>query len=78
MSKFVLNEPKGQHVFEIYTALSHVRVASYTSHTLPCLNIKHIAVKVILKDQKALSLATKVSNLKTFINYNKGFFSNCV
>jgi len=54
MSKFVLNEPKGQHVFEIYTALSHVRVASYTSHTLPCLNIKHIAVKVISKDQQAL------------------------
>ena len=54
MSKSVLNEPKGQHVFEIYTTLSSVRVASYTSHTLPCLNIKHIAVKVISKDQQAL------------------------
>ena len=54
MSKFVLNEPKGQHLFEIYTSLSYVRVASYTSHTLPCLNIKHIAVKVISKDQQPL------------------------
>ena len=54
MSKFVLNEPKGQHVFEIYTTLSSVRVASYTSHTLPCLNTKHLAVKIISKDQQIL------------------------
>jgi len=63
MSKFVLNEPKGQHVFEIYTALSHVRVASYTSHTLSCLNLKHIAVKVISKDQQALNSFQKVDNI---------------
>ncbi len=55
MSKFVLNEPKGQHVFKIYTTLSSVRVASYTSHTLPCLNIKHIAVKIISKVQQTLN-----------------------
>jgi len=55
MSKFVLNEPKGQYMFEIYTALSHVRVARYASHTLPRINIKHIAVKVISKDQQALT-----------------------
>jgi len=41
--------PKGQHLFEIYTTLSYVRVASYTSHTLPCLNTKQVAVKVISK-----------------------------
>ncbi len=46
--------PKGQHLFEIYTALSHVRVASYTSHTLPCLNTKQVAVKLISKDQQTL------------------------
>ncbi len=46
--------PKGQHLFEIYTALSYVRVASYTSHTLPCLNSKQVAVKVISKDQQPL------------------------
>jgi len=55
MSKFVLNEPKGQHLFNIYTALSYVRVASYTSHTLPCLNTKHVAVKVISKVQQPLA-----------------------
>jgi len=44
--------PKGQHLFEIYTTLSYVRVASYTSHTLPCLNTKQVAVKVISKDQQ--------------------------
>ncbi len=54
MSKFVLNEPKGQHVFEIYTTLSSVRVASYTSQTPPCLNIKHLAVKIISKGQQTL------------------------
>ena len=46
--------PKGQHLFEIYTALSSVRVASYTSHTLPCLNTKQVAVKVISKVQQPL------------------------
>ena len=46
--------PKGQHLFEIYTTLSYVRVASYTSHTLPCLNTKQVAVKVISKDQQPL------------------------
>ncbi len=54
MNKFVLNEPKGQHLFEIYTTLSYVHVASYISHTLPCLNIKHVAVKVISKVQQTL------------------------
>ncbi len=48
--------PKGQHLFEIYTTLSCVRVASYTSHTLPCLNTKQVAVKVISKDQQPLAL----------------------
>ncbi len=42
-------------MFEIYTALSYVRVASYTSHTLPCLNTKQFAVKVISKDQQPLN-----------------------
>ena len=41
-------------MFEIYTAFSYVHVASYTSHALPCLNIKHVAVKVISKDQQTL------------------------
>jgi len=71
MSKFVLNEPKGQHVFEIYTTLSHVRVASYTSHTLSCLNIKHIAVKVISKDQQALM---SVNEYVKPVEYTTGFF----
>ncbi len=48
--------PKGQHLFEIQTALSYVRVASYTSYTLPCLNTKQVAVKIILKDQQPLVL----------------------
>ncbi|WP_160173529.1 hypothetical protein [Thalassotalea sp. ND16A] len=43
-------------MFEIYTTLSYVRVASYTSHTLPCLNTKQVAVKVISKDQQPLDL----------------------
>ncbi len=47
--------PKGQHLFEIYTTLSYVRVASYTSNTLPCLNTKQVAVKVISKDQQPLA-----------------------
>jgi len=55
MSKFVLNEPRGQYLFEIYSSLSYVRVASYTSHTLPCLNIKHLAVKITSKDQQTLN-----------------------
>ncbi len=46
--------PKGQHLFEIYTRLSYVRVDSYTSHTLPCLNTKQVAVKVISKGQQPL------------------------
>ena len=54
MGKFILNEPKGQHLFEIYTALSYVHVASYTSHALPCLNIKPVAVKVTSKGQQTL------------------------
>jgi len=41
-------------LFEIYTALSPVRVANYTSHALPCLNTKQVAVKVISKDQQTL------------------------
>jgi len=57
MSKFVLNEPRGQYLFEIYTSLSYVRVASYTSHTLPCLNIKHLAVKITSKDQQTLAVS---------------------
>jgi len=65
MSKFVLNEPKGQHLFNIYTALSYVRVASYTSHTLPCLNTKHVAVKVISKDQQTLVTSLK-KHIKTY------------
>ncbi len=48
--------PKGLHLFEIYTTLSYVRVASYTSHTQPCLNTKQVAVKVISKDQQPLEL----------------------
>ena len=47
--------PKGQHLFEIYTTLSYVRVASYTSHTLPCLNTKQVALKVISKVQQPLA-----------------------
>ena len=46
--------PKGQHLFEIYTRLSYVRVASYTSHTQPCLNTKEVTVKVISKEQQPL------------------------
>ncbi len=46
--------PKGQRLFEIDTTLSYVRVASYTSHTLSCLNTKQVAVKVISKDQQPL------------------------
>lgn len=45
----------GQHLFEVYTALSYVRVTSYRSHTLPCLNTKQVAVKVISKDQQPLT-----------------------
>jgi len=41
-------------LFEIYTALLHVRVASYTSHALPCINTKQVAVKIISKDQQTL------------------------
>ncbi len=59
--------PKGQHLFEIYTRLSYVRVASYTSHTLPCLNTKQVAVKVISKDQQPLG-AVDLSGLK-FIRF---------
>jgi len=59
MSKFVLNEPRGQYLFEIYTSLSYVRVASYTSHTLPYLNIKHLAVKITSKDQQTLTCYAK-------------------
>ena len=55
MSKFVLNEPKGQHLFDIESTLSTVRVASYTSHTLSCLNTKQVAVKVISRVQQTLS-----------------------
>jgi len=62
MSKFVLNEPRGQYLFEIYTSLSYVRVASYTSHTLPCLNIKHLAVKITSKDQQTLVHDARLSN----------------
>jgi len=51
MSKAVLNEPKGQRLFDMYTALSHIHVASYTSCALPCLHIKQAAVKVTSKDQ---------------------------
>jgi len=69
MSKFVLNEPRGQYLFEIYTSLSYVRVASYTSHTLPCLNIKHLAVKVTSKDQQTLKLLMlSVMQVKLFYN----------
>ncbi len=49
--------PKVQHLFEIYTTLSYVRVASYTSHTLPWLNTKQVAVKVISKDQQSLAVS---------------------
>jgi len=55
MSKSVLNDPKGQRLFERYTALSRIHVASYTSCALPCLHIKQIAVKVISKIQQTLS-----------------------
>jgi len=50
--------PKWQHLFGIYTRLSYVRVASYTSHTLPCLNTKQVAVKVTSKDQQPLIKST--------------------
>ncbi len=53
--------PKGQHLFEIYTTLSYVRVASYTSHTLPCLNTKQVAVKVSSKDQQPLIIYKKLT-----------------
>ena len=59
MSKAVLNEPKGQRFFDIYAALSYVHVASYTSHALPCLNIKHVAVKIISKNQQTLKHQNK-------------------
>ncbi len=48
--------PKGQHLFEVYTRLSCARVASYTSHTQSCLNTKQIAVKIISKVQQALGV----------------------
>ena len=51
MSKGALNEPIGQHFFEVYTALSHIHVACYTSCALPYLHIKKTAVKVISKDK---------------------------
>jgi hypothetical protein len=60
--------PKGQHLFEIYTTLSSVRVASYTSHTLPCLNTKQVAVKVISKDQQPLILVRNQSSQNAFKN----------
>ncbi len=60
--------PKGQHLFEIYTRLSYVRVASDTSHTLPCLNTKQVAVKVISKDQQSLILYTKIYWFKLLNN----------
>jgi len=54
MNKAVLNEPKGQCLFEMYTALSHIHVASYTSCALPCLHIKQTAVKATSQDQQTL------------------------
>ena len=53
MRKFVLNGAKEQH---IYTRLSYVRVASYTSHTLLCLNSKQVTVKLISKEQQPVDL----------------------
>jgi len=50
-------------LFEIYTALLHVRVASYTSHALPCINTKQVAVKIISKDQQTLYFLEKISTL---------------
>ncbi len=58
-------EPNWQHLFEIYTRLSYVRVASYTSHTLPFLNTKQVAVKVISKDQQPLVPNTIEHSFKT-------------
>ena len=63
--------PKGQHLFEIYTRLSYVRVASYTSHTLPCLNTKQVAVKVISKDQQPLNFYQKFQLTRRLISQNK-------
>jgi len=48
-------------LFEIYTALLHVRVASYTSHALPCINTKQVAVKIISKDQQTLKYSIGVT-----------------
>ena len=56
-SKPTLLEPKGQRLFEIYTSLSDLHVASYISYPLPCLNIKLTAVKIISKDQQTLGLS---------------------
>jgi hypothetical protein len=56
MSKAVFNGAKGQRFFEMYTALLHTHVASYTSCALPCLHIKQTAVKVISKVQQTLML----------------------
>ncbi|SEK87358.1 hypothetical protein SAMN05216262_103178 [Colwellia chukchiensis] len=50
-------------MFEIYTTLSAVCVASYTSQLLPCLNANQVAVKVILKDQQTLG-SVEFSELK--------------
>jgi len=58
MSKAVLNEPKGQRLFEMYTAFSYIHVASYTSCALPCLHIKQTTVKVISKEQQILVKST--------------------
>jgi hypothetical protein len=65
MNKVILNEPKGLRLFEMYTTLSHIHVASDTLYALPCLHFKQIAEKVISKVQQTLI------NLKNIIPLNQ-------
>ncbi len=64
--------PKGEYLFEVYTRLSYVRVASCTSHTLPCLNTEQVAVKVISKDKRPLNGIT-MKNL-TYTTFSLVFY----
>ena len=61
-----LVEPFGLRLFEISTAFSPIRVASYTTQALPCIKHKQLAAKTSYKVQQTLashSYGAKVARL---------------
>ncbi len=61
----LLDEPEGQHLFALSTALSPAYVEYYIAQALPCITRKQIAAKMHAKGQQPLDNYPLIEQLRS-------------